>query len=130
MSNTNDLSESDFLSRVWWQQLAVLWNSTGERHVLGGIGYVQIFGTNTVPTTLHFDCDGNLSVVHEPHCRISSFIASDQTWREFVSGMYTAADAVLNGQIQFSGTLSDVAPYIKAFEVLGKIARTQMSLEH
>jgi hypothetical protein len=113
------------MSGLWWENFASEWNAFSGKEGLAGLGCIGIITTDGgVVATLHFDHNGTLAIKEPYDESIPSFSALKEIWWKFICGNFYAADAILDGRIRFTGTLSQIVPYIREFDLLNTFTRT------
>jgi len=119
------LSEREFFSDAWWDAVLGAWNAADHARLFAGAGTLQFQLEGESPHTAWVNWDenghGTRVSAREPFAPL--FRATEQQWREFVSGRIDAKRAVLTGKLRFSGSLPRILPYVRAFDALAAVAR-------
>jgi hypothetical protein len=110
----------------WWDQLIRAWNASPHRTLLAGLGTVAfiIEEDGATPALVDWDDRGIANRLVELPTEAPCFRASRQNWLSFIQGEFEATTGLLQGYLEFRGTLSRVVPYSLAFNQLAAVART------
>jgi len=117
--------DNGFFSQAWWDAVVAAWNRSGNAAAMGGAG-VLCFELQEEPPRrawIHWDERGQCRRLDDGEPFTPRFSASAPQWQRFLSGEIGAMHAVLSGQLRYTGALSRVLPYVRAFDTFASTAK-------
>lgn len=115
----------------WWLVYQGIWNQEIELwQKFAGLGKVIFIcekeNDETISVCLNWDQDGkiiNVQEITDYSPDLPTFRASKEMWQKFVDQEIKAAPAVMQGQIDYQGSLTLMIKYAKHFDYLAHIAQ-------
>ncbi len=119
----------------WWLKYQELWNQEQDLwSKFSGLGKVIFIcdynSDESISICLEWDKEGKIATVNSiddlPE-KSPTFRADEAMWQRFVDQEIKAAPAVMNGQIDYQGSLTLMIKYGKSFDNLALVAQKMSS---